>query len=46
MLYGVLCRMIERGALDGLSAKIDVLFAFGRLTQQEYEELVALLPKE
>lgn len=39
MLYQVLTRMIERGALDGLQDKIDILYAVGRLTEDEYTGL-------
>ena len=39
MLYQVLTRMIERGAMDGLQDKIDVLYAGGRLTDEEYTQL-------
>ena len=43
MLYQVLNRMIERGALDGLQDKIDVLYAVGRLTDEEYQTLIGRL---
>ena len=39
MLYQVLTRMIDRGTLDGLQDKIDVLYAVGRLTVEEYTQL-------
>ena len=43
MLYQVLNRMIERGAPDGLQDKIDVLYAVGRLTDEEYQTLIGRL---
>lgn len=43
MLYRVLKRMIERGQTDGMSDKLDVFFAAGKLTEAEYTELTAML---
>lgn len=43
MLYRTLKRMIERGQTNGLEEKIDIFFAAGKLTESEYEELVAML---
>lgn len=43
MLYRTLKRMIERGQTDGLEEKIDVFYAAGKLTEAEYNELIALL---
>lgn len=43
MLYRTLKRMIERGQTDGLEAKIDIFFAAGKLTEDEYNELMNLL---
>ena len=43
MLYQVLNRMIARGDTDGLREKVDVLYAVGRLTGEEYQALVAQL---
>ena len=43
MLYRTLKRMIERGQTDGLEEKIDIFFAANKLTESEYEELVAML---
>lgn len=39
MLYQVIMRMIGRGALDGLQDKVDVFYAVGRLTSEEYMQL-------
>lgn len=43
MLYRTLKRMIERGQVDGLAERIDIFYAAGKLTTDEYNELVALL---
>ncbi len=43
MLYKVLQRMIARGDTDGLQEKIDVLYAIGRLAEDEYQTLIAML---
>ena len=43
MLYRTLMRMIERGQTNGLEEKIDIFFAAGKLTESEYQELVAML---
>jgi len=46
MLYRTLKRMIERGNTDGLEAKIDIFFAAGKLSEAEYNELIAMLPAQ
>lgn len=46
MLYRVLMRMIERGQTEGLAEKIDVFYAAGKLTDEEYANLVASLPQD
>ena len=46
MLYRTLKRMIERGQTDGMETKIDIFFAAGKLTEEEYTELIGMLPKE
>ena len=43
MLYRLLKRMIENKQTDGLAEKIDVFFAAGKLSTEEYAELTALL---
>lgn len=45
MLYRTLKRMIERGQTEGLEAKIDIFFAANKLTKDEYDDLMAALPK-
>ena len=39
MLYRMLKTMIEKGLTDELSEKLDIFFAAGKLTQEQYEEL-------
>lgn len=46
VLYNTCKRMIERGALDGMSTKLDVFYAANKLTKDEYTELTALLAKK
>jgi hypothetical protein len=46
MLYRTLKRMIERGQTEGLEEKIDIFYAAGKLTETEYNELLALLHAE
>jgi hypothetical protein len=43
MLFKTLKRMIERKNTNGLAEKIDVLYACGRLTKEEYTELNKML---
>ena len=43
MLYRTLKRMIERGQTEGLEEKIDVFYAAGKLSDAEYNELIAML---
>lgn len=45
MLYRTLKRLITIGRTDGLEDKIDIFFAAGKLTEDEYNELVGLLNK-
>lgn len=46
MLYRTLKRMIERGNTEGLEEKIDIFYAAGKLSEAEYNELIALLAPE
>lgn len=46
MLYRTLKRMIERGQTNGLKEKIDIFFAANKLTESEYQELIAMLKAE
>ena len=43
MLYRTCKRMIERGSTKGLSSKLDIFYAAGKLTDDEYKELTELL---
>lgn len=46
MLYRTLKRMIERGQTGGIEPKIDIFFAAGKLTEEEYNELISMLHKD
>lgn len=43
MLFRTLKRMIEKGQTEGLAEKIDIFFATGKLTEEEYKELTSML---
>ena len=43
MLYRTLKRLIDLGRTDGLAEKIDVVYATGKLTETEYNELTGML---
>ena len=43
VLYRTLKRLIERGQTDGLEQKLDIFFAAGKLTEEEYQELLDML---
>ena len=43
MLYQVILRLIERGTVDGLRAKVDVFYAVGSLTDEQYQALTGRL---
>lgn len=43
MLYRTLLKLIESNLTEGLSEKIDIFFAAGKLTETEYQTLVAKL---
>lgn len=45
MLYRTLKRLIERGQVKGIEEKMDIFYAANKLTTDEYNELVTLLPK-
>lgn len=46
MLYRTIKRLITLGQTDGLEEKIDIFFATGKLTETEYNELMAMLKAE
>ena len=43
MLFNIISRMIERKNTDGLEVKIDVFYAYGKLTKDEYDKLNEML---
>lgn len=43
MLYRVLKKMIERNNTEGLAEKLDVFYAAGKLTSDEYKGLTSML---
>ena len=43
MLYRTLKRLIEMGNTTGLEEKIDIFFAAGKITKEEYDSLVESL---
>lgn len=43
MLYRTLKRLIENGSTEGLSEKVDVFYACGKITKEQYTELQELL---
>lgn len=43
MLYRTCKRMIEKGNIAGMDTKLDVFYAAGKLTDDEYKELTELL---
>lgn len=43
MLYRVIKRLIERGQTEGMAEKLDIFFAAGKLSEEEYTELTNLL---
>lgn len=46
MLYHICKRMIERGSIEGMGTKLDVFYAAGKLTDDEYKELTELLAEK
>lgn len=46
MLYRMLKRLIELGKTEGLEEQIDVFFAAGKITEEQYNELIELLKNE
>lgn len=46
MLFRTLKRLIERGHTEGLAEKIDIFYAAGKLSEEEYNELIAMLEVE
>lgn len=46
MLYRMLKRLVELGKTEGLEERIDVFFAAGKITEEQYNELIELLKNE
>lgn len=46
MLYRTCKRMIENGNITGMENKLDIFFAAGKLTEDEYKELLELLAEK
>ena len=45
-LFYVLKAMIDKGKTDGLEHKIDIFYAAGKLTDEEYNILIELLKEK
>jgi len=43
MLYLLLLKMIEKGSIDGIVEKIDIFFAAGKITEEQYKTLYEML---
>lgn len=43
MLYRTLKRVIEKGNTAGIEEKLDIFFAAGKLTEEQYTELLGML---
>ena len=46
ILYRTCKRMIERSTTKGLEIKMDIFYAAGKLTDEEYQELTELLKEK
>ena len=46
MLYRTLIALIKKGKTDGLEEKVDIFYAAGKLTDEEYADLTSKLTKE
>lgn len=46
MLYRTLTALINKGQTEGLAEKIDIFFAVGKLTAEQYADLTAMLAAE
>lgn len=47
-IYKVIKRIIESGTYDkdDIQKKLDIYLAYNRITQEQYEELVAMMNKQ
>ena len=46
VLYRTLKRMIERGDTEGMETKLDVFYAANKITEEQYIELMNMLPSK
>lgn len=46
MLFDFLKKMIENGDTEGLEERIEVFHNFGKITDEEYNELISMLHPE
>ena len=46
MIYKMLRNMILRGKIEGIETRIGVFYAAGKLTDEEYAELISMLPQD
>lgn len=46
MLYNVIVKMIEAGMTEGLTEKIDIFYATGKLSDSEYQNLQEMLKEK
>lgn len=46
MLYRTLKRIIQRGQTEGMAERLDIFFAAGKLSLEQYTELNALVKNE
>lgn len=46
MTYTLCKKLIALGKTDGLADKLDVYFAAGRLTAEQYKELIELVKED
>ena len=44
-MFVIFKRLIELGRTDGLEKRIDTMYALGKLTDDEYDELINMLKK-
>lgn len=45
ILFRTIARMIERGDVEGIEKKIDIFYAAGKLSDEDYAELIGALPE-
>ena len=45
MLYRTLVALIRKGRTEGLAEKIDIFYAAGKITDEQYVELLEMLTK-